>query len=153
MMFRELQQWFDVVVTPIEFDALRRFGGTLQVMRVEVAPQFARKGRIQTGADADITVFDPGQILETREVIRSFGSSHTVLLSTHILQEVDAMASRVVMINEGRKVYDGSVEGLGNRGELDEAFSLFSKIFVVRRSRARRARGRSGSSGRSSGRR
>jgi ABC-2 type transport system ATP-binding protein len=39
--------------------------------------------------------------------MQRLGKEKTILLSTHILQEVEAMASRVVMINEGRKVYDG----------------------------------------------
>jgi gliding motility-associated transport system ATP-binding protein len=45
---------------------------------------------------------DPGQIQETREVIRSFGERHCVLLSTHILHEVTLICQRVAIINEGR---------------------------------------------------
>ena len=45
---------------------------------------------------------DPGQIQETREVIRSFGEQHAVLLSTHILPEVTLICRRVAIINEGR---------------------------------------------------
>lgn len=65
---------------------------------------------------------DPNQIRGVRATLAKLAETKTILLSTHILQEVEAMASRVVMINEGRKVYDGSVEGLGNKGELDQAF-------------------------------
>jgi ABC-2 type transport system ATP-binding protein len=47
----------------------------------------------------------------------------TILLSTHILQEVEAMASRVVMINEGRVVFQGTVDELrAVKGDLSEAF-------------------------------
>jgi ABC-2 type transport system ATP-binding protein len=47
----------------------------------------------------------------------------TILLSTHILQEVEAMASRVILINEGRLVYDGPVADLiHDKGGLDGAF-------------------------------
>ncbi len=47
----------------------------------------------------------------------------TILLSTHILQEVEAMASRVVMINEGRSVFQGTVQELREvRGNLADAF-------------------------------
>jgi ABC-2 type transport system ATP-binding protein len=47
----------------------------------------------------------------------------TILLSTHILQEVDAMADRVILINEGRKVFDGGVEQLrASEENLDFAF-------------------------------
>ncbi len=45
---------------------------------------------------------DPNQIREVRDTIRRLGQSKTILLSTHILQEVDAIASRVLFINEGR---------------------------------------------------
>ena len=72
--------------------------------------------------DEPTSGLDPNQIRGVRATLAKLAETKTILLSTHILQEVDAMASRVVMINEGRKVYDGSVEGLGNRGELDEAF-------------------------------
>ena len=64
---------------------------------------------------------DPNQVLEVRKTIKGLGK--TILLSTHILQEVEAMASRVIMINEGRLVYDGTVAGLGaNSDELAGAF-------------------------------
>ncbi len=67
---------------------------------------------------------DPNQIRGVRKTMKRLSESKTILLSTHILQEVEAMANRVVMINEGRLVYDGSVEGLRDRGnnDLDEAF-------------------------------
>ena len=66
---------------------------------------------------------DPNQITEVRGVLRRLGQKKTILLSTHILQEVEAMASRVIMINEGRLVYDGSVSELGkNSDELATAF-------------------------------
>jgi ABC-2 type transport system ATP-binding protein len=55
---------------------------------------------------------DPNQIRDVRDTIRTLGRSKTILLSTHILQEVEAIASRVLFINEGRLVYDGPVSGL-----------------------------------------
>jgi ABC-2 type transport system ATP-binding protein len=63
---------------------------------------------------------DPNQIHEVRETIRRLGESKTVLLSTHILQEVEAMADRVLFINEGRMVYDGSIKDLTKDGKLLE---------------------------------
>ena len=45
---------------------------------------------------------DPGQIQETREVIRAFGADHAVLLSTHILAEATLICRRVAIINHGR---------------------------------------------------
>lgn len=65
---------------------------------------------------------DPNQIREVRNTMRRLRETKTILLSTHILQEVEAMADRVVLINEGRKVFDGTVAELKTRGELDVAF-------------------------------
>ena len=67
---------------------------------------------------------DPNQIRGVRRTMRRLGETKTILLSTHILQEVEAMASRVVMIYEGRLVYDGDVETLREKGkgDLDQAF-------------------------------
>ena len=71
---------------------------------------------------------DPNQIRGVRETIRRLGESKTILLSTHILQEVRAMAHRVVMINEGRVVFDDLTEKLDvdNRG-LDEVFAELTR--------------------------
>lgn len=66
---------------------------------------------------------DPNQIREVRKTMRKLRETKTILLSTHILQEVEAMADRVVMINEGRKVFDGTVEQLRTvESNLDGAF-------------------------------
>lgn len=66
---------------------------------------------------------DPNQIHEVRETIRKLGESKTVLLSTHILQEVEAMTNRVLFINEGRMVYDGTIHDLTKNGKsLDVCF-------------------------------
>jgi len=66
---------------------------------------------------------DPNQIHEVRETIRKLGRSKTILLSTHILQEVEAMASRVLFIDEGRLIYDGTIADLTKDGHpLDEHF-------------------------------
>ncbi len=68
---------------------------------------------------------DPNQIREVRRTMeRLRGMSKTVLLSTHILQEVTAMASRVILIDEGRVKYDGAVAELDPKNEgLDTAFA------------------------------
>jgi ABC-2 type transport system ATP-binding protein len=70
---------------------------------------------------------DPNQIREVRETIRRLGQTKTILLSTHILQEVAAMCSRVLFIDEGRVVYDGTFEELSRDGKsLDEQFHLLT---------------------------
>jgi ABC-2 type transport system ATP-binding protein len=66
---------------------------------------------------------DPNQIVEVRKTLMRIAEEKTILLSTHILQEVEAMAQRVIMINEGRLVYDGAAKGLIEKYDsLDKAF-------------------------------
>ena len=55
---------------------------------------------------------DPKQIIEIRNLIRSLGKDHTVILSTHILQEVQAVCDRIVIINKGRIVADEKTENI-----------------------------------------
>jgi ABC-2 type transport system ATP-binding protein len=75
---------------------------------------------------------DPNQIREVRRTMRRLGEEKTILLSTHILQEVEAMASRVILINEGRMVYDGPVSGLPKESEeLDDAFARLTSTEAV----------------------
>jgi ABC-2 type transport system ATP-binding protein len=52
---------------------------------------------------------DPNQIHGVREMLRRIGKEKTILLSTHILQEVEAVASRVLFIDEGRLVFSGTI--------------------------------------------
>lgn len=70
---------------------------------------------------------DPNQIHEVRETIRKLGRDKTILLSTHILQEVEAMTSRVLFINEGRLVFDGPTTQWASGGRrLEERFHELS---------------------------
>ena len=66
---------------------------------------------------------DPNQIREVRKLIRELGETKTILLSTHILQEVEAMCNRVLFINEGRLVFDGTPRELvANQSDFDDRF-------------------------------
>lgn len=67
---------------------------------------------------------DPGQIQETREVIRSFGRDHAVLLSTHILPEVTLICHRVAIINHGRLLAIDSPAGLQKAADESNRVSL-----------------------------
>ena len=58
---------------------------------------------------------DPNQIREVRDVIKSLGADHTVLLSTHILSEVEASCSRVVVIARGKLVASGTMEEISKK--------------------------------------
>jgi ABC-2 type transport system ATP-binding protein len=69
--------------------------------------------------DEPTTGLDPNQILEIREVIRKLGQHKTVLFSSHILQEVEAVCDRVVIINKGRLVANDTISAL--RGNMEQA--------------------------------
>jgi ABC-2 type transport system ATP-binding protein len=73
--------------------------------------------------DEPTSGLDPNQIRDVRATIRELGKSKTVLLSTHILQEVEAVADRVVFIHAGRIVFDGTpAEMKAKAATLDEVF-------------------------------
>lgn len=63
--------------------------------------------------DEPTSGLDPNQIVAIRELIKQIGSDTTVLLSTHIMQEVQSMCSRVIIINEGKIVADDKIENIG----------------------------------------
>jgi len=67
---------------------------------------------------------DPGQIQETREVIRAFGEKHAVLLSTHILHEATLICQRVAIINQGRLLAIDSPSGLQRASKQTNIFVL-----------------------------
>lgn len=73
--------------------------------------------------DEPTSGLDPNQIREVRQTIRSLGKSKTILLSTHILQEVEAVADRVIFIFDGRVVFDGPVAEFQKGGDLDRRFA------------------------------
>ncbi|HXD79915.1 MAG TPA: ATP-binding cassette domain-containing protein [Puia sp.] len=62
--------------------------------------------------DEPTTGLDPNQIIEIRKLIRDLGREKTVILSTHILPEVEATCDRILIINKGRIVADGTAESL-----------------------------------------
>jgi ABC-2 type transport system ATP-binding protein len=73
--------------------------------------------------DEPTSGLDPNQVHGVRELIRSLGEIKTVLLSTHILQEVHAVCSRVMLIDEGRLVFDGPTNELGAHSDaMEEKF-------------------------------
>jgi ABC-2 type transport system ATP-binding protein len=65
--------------------------------------------------DEPISGLDPNQIIEIRDLIKEIGEKKTVLFSTHILQEVAAVCDRIVVINEGEIVADGTMDQLQSR--------------------------------------
>ncbi len=115
----------------IELDTARRVGWMSRGMRQKLALAIA------VSSEPDVLILDeptsgldPNQIRGVRDTIRRLGQTKTILLSTHILQEVQAMCSRVVMINEGRLVYDGPLDEIDpdNVG-LDDVFAQRTGYF------------------------
>src|SRR5262249_19754271 len=72
--------------------------------------------------DEPTSGLDPNQIRDVRRTIRELGESKTILLSTHILQEVEAVAGRVILIHEGCIVFDGTPEEMAGGKTLEQAF-------------------------------
>lgn len=72
--------------------------------------------------DEPTSGLDPLQIREVRKLIRELGQQKTILLSTHILQEVEAVADSVIMVHEGRLVFDGTVDELRAEQTLEHRF-------------------------------
>ncbi len=70
--------------------------------------------------DEPTSGLDPNQLSDIRQLIRSLGKEKTVILSTHIMQEVEAICDRVIIINRGRIVADGSTESLTKRNMAAE---------------------------------
>ncbi|MDR2205954.1 MAG: ATP-binding cassette domain-containing protein [Flavobacteriaceae bacterium] len=71
---------------------------------------------------------DPNQILEIRNVIKEIGKEKTVILSTHIMQEVEALCSRVILIHKGNIIQDSPIDEFkGKYKNLEEAFRNYTE--------------------------
>jgi ABC-2 type transport system ATP-binding protein len=70
--------------------------------------------------DEPTTGLDPNQIVEIRKLIRELGKEKTVILSTHILPEVEATCDRILIINKGKIVANGTAENLRNQAAGQE---------------------------------
>lgn len=67
---------------------------------------------------------DPRQIIEIRQVIRELAGAHSLILSTHILQEVSTLCDRVIIINQGRVLVDDSLANLERQGAESERLQV-----------------------------
>ncbi len=73
---------------------------------------------------------DPNQKREMRNLIKEMGKTKAIIISTHILEEVEAVGSRVVLISEGKKVFDGTPEEFKSKspdGKLADVFYSFTQ--------------------------
>ena len=76
--------------------------------------------------DEPTTGLDPNQILEIRDLIKLLGSEKTVILSTHIMQEAEAVCSRAVIINKGKIVADDTLQNLRAAGNTSNIIVEFN---------------------------
>lgn len=67
---------------------------------------------------------DPKQIIEIRSLIRDLGRDHTIILSTHILQEVQAVCDRIIIINKGKIVADEKTENINRAVQNNRRFNV-----------------------------
>lgn len=74
--------------------------------------------------DEPTSGLDPNQVLEVRSLIKQIGKTHTVIISTHILSEVEMLCGRVIIISGGKKVADSPTE------ELREHFGNSSEVQI-----------------------
>ena len=80
--------------------------------------------------DEPTSGLDPNQLLEIRKLIKTLGEQKTVILSTHIMQEVQALCDRIIIINKGRIVADDSVSGLQAQSSGGRPFSSSRRISI-----------------------
>ena len=92
---------------------------------------------------------DPKQIIEIRELIRSLGEKHTVILSSHILSEVNAICDHIIIISGGKLIASDTPEGLAESfaGEGAYIYSVKGELEAVRRALAFAGEGVSVSAG------
>jgi ABC-2 type transport system ATP-binding protein len=80
--------------------------------------------------DEPTSGLDPNQIIEIREVIKNLGKNKTVLFSSHILQEVEAICDRVIIINKGKIVADDKLSNLQNTNKSSHVVLVQFKEIV-----------------------
>lgn len=78
--------------------------------------------------DEPTSGLDPNQIIEIRELIKDFGKNKTVILSTHIMQEVEAMCDRVIIINKGNIVADAKLKDVQQQYQGQSLETIFRNL-------------------------
>jgi len=81
--------------------------------------------------DEPTSGLDPNQIIEIRDLIKKSGKEKTIILSTHIMQEVEAMCDRVIIINKGKIVADDTLIGLQNQHPNKTLEDIFRELTVL----------------------
>lgn len=102
---------------------IRNLSGGFQ-QRVGIAQAIIHKPDFVV-LDEPTNGLDPNQILEVRNLIRNIAKERTVILSTHILQEVQALCDNIWMVNEGEVVFSGSMDNFNNYIQPDTLLVSF----------------------------
>ena len=81
--------------------------------------------------DEPTSGLDPNQLIGIRQLIRDLGKTKTIILSTHIMQEVEAVCDRVVIINKGTIVADDTLNGLTKKNGGKSLENIFIELTNV----------------------
>ncbi len=106
----------------------RTFIGTLSKgyqQRVGIAQAIIHNPAVVV-LDEPTVGLDPAQIRDIRMLIRELGNSSSVILSTHLLNEVESLCDRVLILQKGRLIYSGSSAEMLTNGNMEEAFLLIT---------------------------
>lgn len=127
-----LRKAVDVVIDRVNLGAVRR--QTIETLskgfkrRVGLAQALLHDPRILI-LDEPTDGLDPNQKHEVRELIRHLGSDRAVVLSTHILEEVEAVCTRAVIINRGEIVFDGTPAEMDGKAPRSIARNRLDHVF------------------------
>lgn len=94
--------------------------------RVGIAQAIIHKPAVVV-LDEPTVGLDPAQIRDIRTLIRELGDSSSVILSTHLLNEVESLCDRVLILQKGRLIYSGSSAEMLTTGNMEEAFLLITE--------------------------
>jgi ABC-2 type transport system ATP-binding protein len=78
--------------------------------------------------DEPTSGLDPNQLIGIRQLIRDLGKTKTIVLSTHIMQEVEAVCSQVIIINKGKIVANDSLDDLRNKNSGKSLENIFIEL-------------------------
>jgi ABC-2 type transport system ATP-binding protein len=78
--------------------------------------------------DEPTSGLDPNQLIGIRQLILDLGKTKTIILSTHIMQEVEAVCNRVIIINKGSIVADDTLQGLKAQNKVESLENIFVKL-------------------------
>jgi ABC-2 type transport system ATP-binding protein len=91
--------------------------------RVGIAAALIHKPKVII-LDEPTEGLDPNQRTEIRQLIKDLAKDHTIIMSTHVMQEASAVCNRIVIINKGKLVADGTADQLSQMSKTEKVFSM-----------------------------